>query len=284
MATATFAGTPPAGPPTTKPPTGPAMTYGATGGGMAFNVPASPYANNQTPASALAPGTPGFSGGAVGTPPGKSVGPLNGPGLGETYGQSHLGGYDTPTALENFANQQLAGDNPYYQRLMQQQNDTINQQMAARGNYNSGGALTALGNADAALNAQQFKDMGDLLGQSSALGLNRLGAGINAAEGIQNQQDNRLQQQFNNEMGISQLASGLYGGFYGQGGAQSGDAAMAGINAGANAASLAGQQTNTQSNYAMQLFKMMMGGGGFGGGGGGGQTNYGNGLMTPTQF
>lgn len=243
-------------------------------------------------------GRGGFAGQSLGTPPDSTrqggplappdaAGPLSGPGIGETYGASHLNQYDQPTALELFAQQQMNGNNPYYQRLQQQQADAINQQMAARGNYNSGGALTALGNASAALNAAQFKDMGDLLGQSSSIGLGRLNAGMNAAGNVQGLEQNRLQQQFGNLSDMAHLGAGLYGGFYGQGGNMSGDAAMAGINAGANSAALAGQKSNAQSGFAMDTMKMMFGGMGGGGGGGSGPAGvgkYGNNLMQPTQF
>jgi hypothetical protein len=207
----------------------------------------------------------------------QAPGALSGPGFGETYGQSSMGAYEQPSMLEQFAQQQMNGDNPYYQRLQQQQADAINQQMAARGHYNSGGALAALGNASAALNADQFANMGQLVGNASSMGLQRQQQGFQQAAGVQQLQQNRLQNQFGDAAQIAGLGAGLYGGFYGQGGAQSGDAGMAGINAGANAAGLTGQGQQAFSNTVFSGLR------GFLGGGGGGPTNYGNGVM-PLSF
>jgi hypothetical protein len=183
-------------------------------------------------------------------PPGEGFGP----GFGETYGKEHIGQYDQPTQLEQFAQQQMNGNNPYYARLKQQGMDAINQQMAARGHYNSGGALSALGNYGGAIDASQFKDMADLVGNASGLGLSRQNAGMNAASGIQGLQQGRIGQQFSQASDLAHLGAGTVGGFFGQGGQQSGDAAMAGINAGANSAQLAGQGQNALPNAVLGYF------------------------------
>jgi hypothetical protein len=191
-------------------------------------------------------------GGQAGSTGSTAPGEGYGPGFGEQYGQSHVGQYDTPTMLEQFAQSQMNGNNPYYDRLRQQGMDQINQQMAARGHYNSGGAMSALGNFAGQLGASQFADMGNLLGNASNTGLNRMGQGNQMAVGVQQQQQNRMQNQFGNLSDLAHLGAGLEGGFYGQGGQQSGDAAMAGINAGANASQLTGQGQSALPNMAMQ--------------------------------
>ncbi len=190
---------------------------------------------------------------APGAPATGAPGEMYGPQFGEKYGMSHVGQYDTPTALETFAQQQLSGNNPYYDRLRQQGMDQINQQMIARGHGNSGGALAALGNFQGALGAQQFADMGNLLQGAGSMGLNRMGQGQNTANQIQGMQDTRVQHQFGNLSDLAHLGAGNVGGFYGQGGQMSGDAAMAGINAGNNAASLTGQGQSALPNALMQL-------------------------------
>lgn len=184
-------------------------------------------------------------------PPGEGYGP----GFGEQYGKEHIGQYDQPTMLEQFAQQQMDGNNPYYDRMRQQGEDRINQQMAARGHYNSGGALSALGNFDAGLYADQFAGMGQLAGQASNLQLNRQGQGFQQASGIQGLQQQRTGQQFGEASDVAHLGAGLYGGFYGQGGKFSGDAAMAGINAGANAANLGAQGTQAGQNFIWDAAK-----------------------------
>lgn len=261
VAPGSFAGQPPGSAPMQPPPTNSNRGFaGAMGtGGITSPIPqASPY-NPQNfvrpygEVSNITNAPPPPQAPPPQAPPGEGYGP----GFGETYGQQHIGQYDQPTALETFANQQLNGNNPYYDRLRQQQSDAINQQMAARGHYNSGGALSALGNADAALYAQQFQDMGNLLGQASNLGLNRLNAGMGQAGNIQGLTQQRLGQQFGEASDLAHLGAGLYGQFYGQGGQQSGDAAMAGINAGANAAGLAAQGQAGRGNTLTDLFKSL---------------------------
>jgi hypothetical protein len=169
---------------------------------------------------------------------------------------SHVGQYDTPTALETFAQQQLNGDNPYYQRLQQQGMDAINQQMIARGHGNAGGAYAALGNFQGALGADQFANMGNLLQSAGSMGLQREGQGQNVADTVQNLQSQRGQNHFNNLLALTNQGAGTIGGFYGQGGTQSGDAAMAGINAGANKFGLIGQGQNADTSLA---WKVLMG-------------------------
>ena len=240
------------------PPTQPAMgsfgpTSEARSGAAHFGAMPPPVSG---PASESRSG-PGHFGAAPPAPPGEGYGP----GFGEQYGQSHMGAYDQPTMIEQFAQQQMNGNNPYYDRLRQQADAQLNQQMAARGHYNSGGALAALGNADAALYADQFANMGNLVGQASNMGLNRQQAGFQQASGIQGLQQNRLGQQFNEGAQIANLGAGLYGGFYGQGGQQSGDAAMAGINAGANAAALSAQGQQARQNVGLDLLKTIGAGG-----------------------
>jgi hypothetical protein len=203
-------------------------------------MPQPPPAPSAAPASAPPAAAP--------PSPTGPTGPLSGPGTGETWDNSHLSQYDKPTDLETFANQQLNGNNPYYQRMQQQGDDAINQQMAARGHYNSGGALDRLGNYNGALGAAQFKDMGDLLGAAGGMGLNRLNSGANVAGASQGMERDRYKDQWGNLSDLAHLGAGTTGGFYGQGGQQSGDAAMAGINAGANAGQLKGQGQNAQGS------------------------------------
>lgn len=186
----------------------------------------------------------------AGAPPPAPPGEGFGPGFGEQYGKQHVGQYDTPTAFEQFATQQMSGTNPYYQRLQQQGDANINQQMAARGHYNSGGALSALGNYNGALDAAQFHDMGSLLQGAGTQGMQRMGQGQDVANSVQQQQQQRTGQQFGELSDIAHLGAGNVGGFYSQGGQQSGDAAMAGINAGANGAALTGQGQNAFTNTA----------------------------------
>ncbi len=220
----------------------------ATMGSIAATPPSWRGAPPPAPAAPAAPAS---------TAPGEGYGP----GFGEQYGMAHVGQYDAPTSLEQFAQSQLTGTNPYYARIQQQGLDAINQQMAARGHYNSGGALSALGNFTGQLGAQQFQDMGNLLGSAGQMGLQREQQGNAMATGVQTQQQQRLQNQWSNLSDLAHLGAGNVGGFYGQGGQLSGDAAMSGINAGANAAQLTGQGQQALPDLAMSGLNAYLGGG-----------------------
>lgn len=158
------------------------------------------------------------------SPGATSQGPMAGKGYGEQAWESLGAYYGQPGLYEQWAQQQANGSNPYYDRMRKQTMDTMGQQAAARGTYNSGGALAAEGNALGALGAAQFKDMGDLMGGAQQAGLARVGqglAGANAAEGQMNQ---RLNQLFNAQAGITAGETGSIAGAYDMGGSQSGNA------------------------------------------------------------
>lgn len=184
-------------------------------------------------------------------PPGE----MYGPGFGEQYGKDHVGQYDQKTPFEIFAEQQLNGNNPYYDRMRQQGEAGINSQLNARGHYNSGGAFQALGNFDAGLYADQFANMGNLLSGAASTGLQREGQGWNMAQGIQGLQQGRTGQQFSQLSDLSHLGAGINGQYYNQGGQFSGDAAMVGINAGANASGLQGQGQRGIQNFVYDVGK-----------------------------
>jgi hypothetical protein len=236
--------------------------------GSVYAPTAAPPPPPTQPAASTAP-TPAYQPAPPPAAPGATQAPgeFSGPGFGEQYGMSHVGQYDTPTALETFAQQQLQGNNPYYDTLRTQGDAAINAQLAARGEYNSDGALSALGNFNAQTYADQFANMGNLLGSAGNMQLQREGQGQNVANSVQAQQAQRGQNQFNNLLGIAGLGSQNTGKFYDMGMTQSGDAAMGGTNAGANAAQLTGQGQNALPNTAMSFFNSYLGRGGGSGGG-----------------
>lgn len=85
--------------------------------------------------------------------------------------------YNAPGALERFAASDLAGTNPYYQMLQQQGTDALNQQLAARGAYGSGGALGTLAKFTGDLSAQQYQQEGQLQGAAQSAQMQRLAQG-----------------------------------------------------------------------------------------------------------
>lgn len=199
--------------------------------------------------------------------------------LAPSYTDTSMGGLQSqlaqPGQAEQFYQQaQNTATDPYYQRLRQQGQDALNQQMAARGSYNSGGALAALGNFDSGLAAQQYSQMGQLANQAQQEQLARTGLSgqlantadqndlsrLNSLFGVAGQAQGANQSGINNmlsqQMGISNMNSGLVGGFYGNGGQLSGQSATDAINAliQAGQASAQGQQARQGGLQAVLPF------------------------------
>jgi len=92
----------------------------------------------------------------------------------------NMGAYEGPGMLEKFALGAAERGDPYVERLRQQSIDKLNQQMAARGHYSSGGALAAIGNQNAAFDAEIFNRLGDVLAKGQDAQFARLGQGVQA--------------------------------------------------------------------------------------------------------
>lgn len=172
-----------------------------------------------------------------------------------------------PGQLEQFYQQQLQGQaNPYWDRRQQQADAGLNAQMAARGGYNSGGALAALGNQRGALEGERFAQMGQL------------------AAGAQAAQQGRLGQTFQAGMGLGGAQAGLTSDFYGRGSQLYGQQGENAINAGLQGAAYRAQGQLADYGAAQGLlntglsFASMGAGGGFGGGGGAGGATAARGL------
>lgn len=83
---------------------------------------------------------------------------------------------------EQFAQRFLDESNPYNERMQKKLTDSMNQQLAARGMYSGGGALTSLGNALGEFNAQNYKNMADVSARGQDLQTSRLRQGQSLAE------------------------------------------------------------------------------------------------------
>lgn len=75
----------------------------------------------------------------------------------------------------------LGENDPLLARVRERGQDAINQQMAARGMYASGGALDALSQYNAQLDAENYRNLLDLSRQGQEAQFQRLGAGQGAA-------------------------------------------------------------------------------------------------------
>lgn len=89
--------------------------------------------------------------------------------------------YLAPGVLENFASTALSRTNPYLDMVAERGRAAIDQASAARGAYGAGGTLAALGNYQAASDAEQFKYMADLQGAAQEAWRNRLAGGTDLA-------------------------------------------------------------------------------------------------------
>lgn len=207
---------------------------------------------------------------------------LGGAYLSQSNMDSTLGGLQSqlgqPGAAEQFYQQaQNTSSDPYYQRLRQQGQDALNQQAAARGNYNSGGALASLGNFDSGLAAQQYSQMGQLAqaaqnGQQQRVGLSgqlastadqgdlsRLNSLFGVAGQAQGANQNQINSMLGQQMGISNMNSGLVGGFYGNGGQLSGQSLSDAINAMVQAGQATAQGQSARQQGLMSLLGLGIG-------------------------
>lgn len=208
---------------------------------------------------------------------------LGGAYLAPSYMDSSMGGLQSqlaqPGAAEQFYQQaQNTATDPYYQRLQQQGNDALNQQMAARGSYNSGGALAALGNFNSGLAAQQYSQMGQLAqnaqnGQQQRVGLSgqlsqtadagdlsRLNSFFGVAGQAQGANQNGINNELSQQMGISNMGSGLVGGFYGNGGQLSGQSYSDYLNGLIQSKQAQAQGQQAQQGQLMGLLGLGLGG------------------------
>jgi hypothetical protein len=94
------------------------------------------------------------------------------------YLGSQMGALQGPGTYEQFVNSDIMGNNPAYQREKQQGIAQINQEMARRGNFNSGGALTAIGNYTGALDAADYNNRAQRAQQAQQMQLARIGQGL----------------------------------------------------------------------------------------------------------
>jgi hypothetical protein len=213
-------------------------------------------------------------------------------GTGEQYAQSALGYYGangmpgySNQAWDQFQAQTPADMSPYYNNAVNQTNNTLNQQLAARGMYGSSAGVGQIANADTNLRSQEAKDnaeyqlqRGQLAGSlGSSADQNQLawtkGLG-DIANNAQELQMKRGQNVFGDQMLMSGQLSGLEGSAYDQmfnADQQNLDSTLSalGVNASNNASASQGkynqfqqqQQADTKAQDDLMLKVAMMAGG-----------------------
>lgn len=156
-------------------------------------------------------------------------GPLSGPGYSENYYKQHGNDLMTPSASEKLYAEGDAGSNPYYNYAEQQSTNSINAAERARGGFNSGAALSEIGNASANLRGQQAHELGQLAGQADTAKEGRYGLTGQMADTAQSQEQNRIMGGISAETGLGNAQAGQVGGFYGTAGSENQQAQMAAI-------------------------------------------------------
>jgi len=116
--------------------------------------------------------------------------------------------------FENWAQSAISGDNPELQRERERGLAQLNQEMARRGHFNSGGANTAIGNYVAEQNAKEFAQKSGLAQQAQQFQLQRLGQGQGLAQGASSEKmgtgsglQGLFAQQDQSKLGRDQLAA-----------------------------------------------------------------------------
>jgi hypothetical protein len=93
------------------------------------------------------------------------------------YAGSQMGQLQGPGAYEQFVQSDINGTNPQNQRETDQGLARINQEMARRGHFNSGGADTAIGNFVGSQAAADYQNRANRAQSAQQMELSRIGAG-----------------------------------------------------------------------------------------------------------
>jgi hypothetical protein len=134
-----------------------------------------------------------------------------------------------PGALESYYMRTAAGQDPYFNRILEQGRAGLTSQMSQAGGVGSGARLAALGNLTSGLQAQMYRERGQMAAAAQAA------------------QQARLGQQFGAQAGLSGAQAGLIGDFYGRAGQLYGQGMESAIGARAH-----GRMYGTQAGMARQ--------------------------------
>lgn len=115
------------------------------------------------------------------------------------YASRNLPQLESQGIYEQWAESAINGSNPMQDRIREKGLAQLNQEMARRGHFNSGGAGTAIGNYLAEQNAQEFAQKSELAKGAQGMQLQRLGQGQGLAEGSAG-----------NKIGVGSALQGLY--------------------------------------------------------------------------
>ncbi len=98
------------------------------------------------------------------------------------YAGSQLGQLQGPGQYEQFVTGDINGANPQKDRLMDQGLARVNQEMARRGGFNSGGADTAIGNMVGQFEADDYQNRANRAQSAQQMQMGRIGQGQSLAQ------------------------------------------------------------------------------------------------------
>lgn len=194
------------------------------------------------------------------------------------FAQRQGGNFEKQGMGEQFAQNFLDQSNPYQEREQKKLTDAMNQQFAARGVFNSGGAIAGLGNALGEFQAQNYKNMADVSAQGEQMQMQRLGQGQGLAQaasgekqalgsnlqglgqGLSQEWLGRDSNRIQNSQELTNNALGLMG-MNLQGANQGENARMQGMNSYLSAAGQAGQASLAGANSAAGILGNSQGAG-----------------------
>jgi len=189
----------------------------------------------------------------VGTPTPGGEGVLSGAGYNEdwykTYGQDLM---KDPSASEQLFQAGMSASNPFYDYAEKMSAKGINDDAAARGNFNSSFTLNRLANSRDSIRGAQAKELGDRAGQSDAARAGRYDASGRFARDAQDSTENRVRQATGGYMDLARGQSGLVDNFYGKAGDISNKANMAALEAALKEAGLSASEIQNLINNVLQ--------------------------------
>jgi hypothetical protein len=127
-----------------------------------------------------------------------------------------------PGAYEQFVTNDIYGRNPAHERAMNEGLATVNQQMARRGAFNSGAAMTGIGNFVGKMEAEDYQNRSNRAAQAQQMQMGRIGQGTQTAQasaqgklaqgsalqGLAGQRDTEKDRRLDQFIGVNQAASG----------------------------------------------------------------------------
>lgn len=145
-----------------------------------------------------------------------------GAGQASDYYGSQQRALQAPGVYEQFVQDDIYGRNPAHERALSEGMGAINSQMAKRGAFNSGAAMTGLGNFVGKMEAEDYQNRSNRAAQAQGMQMGRIAQGTQSAQaasqnrlaqgsalqGLAGQRDNEQRARVDQSINANNLASG----------------------------------------------------------------------------